>query len=251
MADGPPAPASLAAIVDTLVDEAIADYRIVRPTARELVEEALRNDLKLRAAAAKESDIDRLRRTRAFRNARKTARKKIYYTLRQYKRGKGEAPGADLPSLTQALAAAEDPAAVEHAAGEILAAHSSTRERLVSWEAFDDGLLRGIGQPRSVLDVGCGVYPLMFPFAALDRLELYLALDRDAAVVNALRAVASARPEPRLTAHRWNLAEGWEAFEMPETAAEGFDVALLLKLVPVIARQSPELLDSRARTPAR
>jgi 16S rRNA (guanine(1405)-N(7))-methyltransferase len=94
----------------------------------------------------------------------------------------------------------------------------------------------------------------MFPFGALgEELDLYQALDRDAEGIEALRAVAEARSESRLAAFRWDLAEGWNTLAQMEPAAhvERFDVALLLKVVPVVARQEPRLLDVLARTPAR
>jgi 16S rRNA (guanine(1405)-N(7))-methyltransferase len=242
----------LATIVEALAEEAIADYRIDLSVARELIAEALRHDRKLREAAAKESDLDRLRRTRAFRDARGKVRKKVYYTLRQYK---GCSPsGTGLSALIRELRTASGPDQVERTAGEILALHSSTRERLASREAFDRHLLAAIGRPRTVLDVGSGVYPLMFPFGALgEDLDLYLALDRDAEVIEALRAFAAVRPESRLAAFPWDLTEGWGALSRMEQAArvERFDVAFLFKVVPVVARQEPGLLETLARTPAR
>ena len=243
-------------IVDELVDEITADYRIDAAAARRLVEPDVAGNLKLRAAVAAAPSLEKLRRTRAFRDARKAAKRRVYQTLRQYKSAVGQprplaelvdelAAAGSAPARRQELTAARR----EELTAAILASHASTRERLADRAAFDAGLLATIGEPRTILDAGSGVYPLMFPFAAAGALERYVAAERDPLCVAAIAAYGAARPEPRLTAVRWDLEEGWE----PIRAASGidrFEVALLLKLVPVVERQQPHLLAALAATPA-
>ena len=53
-----------------------------------------------------------------------------------------------------------------------------------------------------------------------------------------------------LAARTWEIRDGWTAAVGSERSAK-FDVALMLKLVPVIGRQSPELLPILASVPAR
>lgn len=228
--------AALAAIVEDVV----ADYRVGRDEARTLVAPALGKDPKLKKALAKAADLPALERTRAFKDARKKARNDVYYALRQYKRSSGPS----LEALADAIRSAGSPAAFEAAVEAALEAHSSTRERRPSRATLDAALAPWLEGARGVLDVGCGVYPLMFPWAE-HALERYVALDRDAASVAALEAFAAARPEPRLEARRWRLEDGWSDVD------EDFDVALLLKIVPVVARQAPALLETLARAPAR
>ena len=48
---------------------------------------------------------------------------------------------------------------------------------------------------------------------------------------------------------RWELAEGWGPVQQADS--EPFEVALLLKIVPVVRRRQPGLLDLLARVPAR
>ncbi|MEM7674803.1 MAG: hypothetical protein AAF449_02240 [Myxococcota bacterium] len=226
---------SLEQIVAVIVDDVVADYRIDPEAAHDLIAPLLSKDAKLNKAAAKAKDTDGLCRTRAFKEARKKARNIVYYTLRQYKR-------TDLSPLVEQLREADNVAA---SARDILDAHSSTRERLVSREAFAEKILDAIGPAKRVLDVGGGVAALMFPFERAPTLELYLSLDRDAAVTEAVQAYAARRPEPRLFARQWALKDGWNPLDAP------FDVALLLKIVPVVARQDPALLHLLAATPAR
>ena len=108
-------------LLAAIVDDVFEDYRIDREDARALLEPLLAKDAKLGAAMKKAKDLDALRRTRAFKDARKKARHAVYYALRQYKRD-------DLASLVAQLstAAPEDAPRLREA---ILAAHSSTRER--------------------------------------------------------------------------------------------------------------------------
>jgi len=105
---------------------------------------------------------------------------------------------------------------------------------------------------RSVLDVGCGVYPLQFPFAGAGRgVETYTALDRDPIVLQAVAALARLLSPGRLTAVRWELADGWDA--LPGTCRRRtctYDLALMLKLVPVIVRQAAQALPVLLQVPA-
>jgi hypothetical protein len=67
--------------------------------------------------------------------------------------------------------------------------------------------------------------------------------------VQALEAFAARRGDA-FSVRAWSIADGWE----PLLRASGiamFDVALMLKLVPVVARQEPEHLAILAAVPAR
>lgn len=221
-----------------LAGELAADYRITQERALEMVEAALRADTALRAAALAEPSLALLMRRRLFRDARKKLRKTLYYDLRRYQQAD------DLPSLARRLAVAsaeERPGLVAQA----LASHVSTRERLPDREAFDAALAPHLGAVRRLLDVGCGLYPLMAPWLALAHLDGYWALDRESTTIAVLQAFAQA--EPRLQAQVFELAQGWGLFadEPP------FDLAVMLKLIPVVARQEPEQLALLAQVPAR
>lgn len=224
-------------VVEAIAADVARDYRVELEEARALVEPALRRDAKLARALETAESLRAARRTRAFKDARKKARNDVYYRLRQYKR-------TDLEPLVERLRAADE-ADVGPLTEAILEAHSSTRERLKDRARFARRLLQVVGDARSVVDVGGGVCALMFPFERAPRLERYLALDRDRAATAAVGAFAARRPEPRLAGERWSLDQGWS------TRPERHDVALLFKIIPVIARQAPAALDILAKTPAR
>jgi 16S rRNA (guanine(1405)-N(7))-methyltransferase len=129
---------------------------------------------------------------------------------------------------------------------DIIAAHVSTAERSAHMEEFLAALTGAVGSVGSVVDVGCGVLPLVYP---LDGVDAYWALDRDREAVGAVSEYARIRADGRLRPVVWDLADGWAALHaggLPKRC----DVALLLKVVPVVARQSPHLLATLAAVPA-
>jgi len=82
------------------------------------------------------------------------------------------APYLGDPDYTQAAedlqqAFAQGEAAVQATCTEILRQHDSTRERLSYLEDFYAGIRSVCGQPRSVLDLACGLNPLALPWMGL------------------------------------------------------------------------------------
>jgi hypothetical protein len=145
----------------------------------------------------------------------------------------------------QAAAAQRDAAALA-----LVAAHKSTAERLPALDEFHRQLFAHVACPATVLDVGCGLYPLVFPFdGAASGVTRYVAVDRDPKAAAAVAAYARARGDGRVVAERWELQTGWDEV-LGRSGLDGFDLALVLKMVPVIARQQRSLLTVLARTPA-
>ena len=69
----------------------------------------------------------------------------------------------------------------------------------------------------------------------------YWALDKDPRAIAAAREYARVRADKRLRPVQWNIADGWQAVFAAGLPAR-CDLGLLLKVVPVVGRQSPELL---------
>ena len=111
----------------------------------------------------------------------------------------------------------------------VLARHSSTRERLPILERFYAALWRAAGRPPSrVLDLGCGLNPLAWPWMDLAPSTEYVALDIDCrrvGFVNRFLALAGLAP----------LARCQDVLARPP--ADRADVALLLKMSPSLERQ--------------
>jgi len=93
------------------------------------------------------------------------------------------APYLGDPDYPTALAALErafqsrDPLAVQETCRQILAAHVSTRERLPFAETFYRRLFDVTGAPMLILDLACGLNPLMLPWMHLPAGVRYYACD--------------------------------------------------------------------------
>jgi hypothetical protein len=205
----------LAPLVRELSSQVAASYRVDPATAARLVAEALAGRRDLERLLRRGLDTPQLRRTREYKAAATAARRHVYYRLRR-----------------------------------LAAGHVSTLERLGSLDELHRRLLSLEPSPRSLLDVGCGRHPLVFPFDTAGRgVERYAAMDKDAGCVELVARYARARGDGRLMAVRADIADGWAAV----TAAAGldrFDLALLLQAVPVLRRLRPRVLAVLAGVPA-
>lgn len=217
-------------------------YRIAPDAAAEVIAPLLRGDPALAEAVRRRGDAGEVRRLRVFKAAEKRARQQVYARLRQYKRADGGL--AEATATLAALAPGARPDVAHDAIETILASHASTAERLDDREGFRQRLATWTGSARTVLDVGCGVMPLLFPFDACPDLKRYVALDRDPAAVAAVAAFARWSGRAALDAREWALADDWAGLDGP------FDLAFMFKLVPVIARQESARLPTLAAAPA-
>lgn len=249
--DDTPAARVVSQLASELAEAVARRYRIAVATARELVVSEWASDRALWQQAAQETDPARLARTRAYRQAADRAKTKIYYHLRRYRQ---DDPGLHdaterLRELAAAGVAAGDPRALAVRDG-VVASHVSTRERLDDLDAFFAALFALAPAPTSILDLGCGVMPLLYPFDALGHaITEYLALDRDAVAVDLVDAWGALVGGSRLRARRWSLEDGVSGIAGPDDGR--FALALALKLVPVIARQEREHLAILRDVPAR
>lgn len=244
MADWQDLPA-VRAVVERFLETALKRYRVERNTAEALLRERLAASADFATLARRGDGPERLLRCRAYKQAAAEARQRIYYGLRRYRSD----PGRHHDHLTrlEALPPAA-PARERQAAALALARdHASTRERLADLETFYGQIFHLAGAPHSILDIGCGLHPLLFPFDGAGAcVERYLAIDKDPQAVRAVAAYARARGDGRLGALAWEIGEGWQAVPPPP-----FELALLLKVVPIVARTAPGLLPILAAAPAR
>lgn len=233
---------ALAALASEAAEEIAARYRIDPAAARATIAELWGKNRKLLAAAAEGEAASKLRRRRVVKDATRDAARTIYYELRRYRRDDEE-----LATLAGRFDELDPPGRGDGAAHALCralaAAHVSTAERLGHETELHEAIAAHLRGASSVLDVGSGVHPLLFPFERFS-VQRYLALDRDVHSIAALEAYARWRTDGVLEPRRWSLAEGWP----PD---ERFDVALLLKVVPVVARQEEQLLPLLAQAPAR
>ena len=237
-------------ILESEVKDICERYRINPDDARTIVERsfARRPDVVRKILEThSEADITRLR---GYRETVKTARKQVYYELRQYRRNKEE-----LKRLTRHLEKlirkSADGKRIKTHINELLRAHLSTRERLEYYDSFYLELFKLIESPRTILDVGCGLNPLSYPFGdPKHRPEVYVALDKDPDVIETLTIFAPFVVPTRLVPVCLNLAQAtWS--DVARCGIEMFDIACMLKLIPVLHRQSKELIPMLLDVPAR
>lgn len=242
-----------APLFDELVAAVVKQYRADEPAARRLLAEALANP-RLAKLVGNSASPDEIRRTRVYKDAAAAAKRHVYHALRRYRPSDGADRDAVVARLRDGgtnLDAAELAAIVD----QLTDAHASTRERKSDETAFYTLLLASLGAAASVLDVGCGVQPLRFPFASLPSLRRYVAVDANGPSIDVVQAFATATSNDALRALRDDLSDGWlpvlACLENEDDEPGRFDAALMLKLIPVVARQSRELLSTLAETPAR
>ena len=234
----------LAQLAERLAQDAARRYRIGAEQARSRIECAWRSQPALRALARKTPSPRALARTRLYRQAAAQAKKDIYYHLRRY-RSNADDFSAGLERLRRAATQAQCRAAREALAR----GHASTAERWPDLDGFLEGTQAAWGDCATLLDVGCGLMPLLFPFDRVGGgLRRYVGCDRDARCMAAVNACGQGLGRV-LSGHVWDIADGWAALEA-QTGIQRYDAAFLLKLVPVVARQQPRLLTTLAAVPA-
>lgn len=163
-----------------------------------------------------------LSKNAVFKEFVKKNKKELYYKLRRYKTGSFEIGGTK-----------------EEALEKLSQVHVSSQERYAQNDVFYDELstfMSGV-----IADVGCGVQPLYFPKEKFPAVTKYIALDKDRGSIEILDQFKEAFDYSWLYPKVWNISDGWD---------EKFDVALILKVIPVVKRIDPPLLNELARVPA-
>lgn len=241
------------ALMEILEAEAAAickHYRVEPEVAKQLLAATFASRpslLQKIAAKATQQDITRLRE---YKEAVKEARKQIYYHLRRYHRDK---EGED--QLTEKLAClvkeAASPAEIKRVTDELLRTHISTQERFDHYQVFYDALLAITPPPSTILDMGCGIHPLSYPFQKEGRhTRLYLAIDKDWEAINILETFAPAVAPAKLIPLCEDIAQ-LDQQDYTVYGVDSFDLVFMMKLIPVISRQSKALLPKLVDLPAR
>jgi Ribosomal RNA methyltransferase (FmrO) len=247
---GQPAPEDLLArLAADFADQVVQHYRISRADAVAMILADWQRQPRLVTAAASAKSPGEVRRLRIYQDAAAATKRDVYHRLRRYlavdtsfddavRALAGLAPGS-LPNMIAGLVTA------------VAAAHVSTAERLPHLDEFVAGLTAVTGAVETVVDAGCGVLPLLFPLdsPAGTGVREYWALDKDSRAITALREYARVRADQRIRPVQWNIADGWQAAFAAGLPAR-CDLGLLLKVVPVVRRQAPALLQVLAAMPA-
>jgi 16S rRNA (guanine(1405)-N(7))-methyltransferase len=238
-------------ITDELVEKIVCEisrrYRIVPDAAKRVLARHMSENKKLSVrlqTAARPEDIERLHE---FREAVKNAKKEIYYNLRRYHHDK-QAEKDLIDELERRIKLHRRIEEIEHVRDELLVMHSSTAERFEHYAAFYEELFRITLIPGTILDVACGIHPLSYPFKKRDPSE-YVAIDKDELCIRAVNAFAQLRE----IVHLRGIQSSIEEIEWQDIATRDmgrFDLAFMLKIIPVIKRRDDTLLRRLAEVPA-
>ncbi|GAB1694988.1 hypothetical protein [Krasilnikovia sp. M28-CT-15] len=233
-----------------LAGDVVRRYRIDQARAVEVILDEWSRNQKLLAVVAAAGSAREAQRTRVYKDAATLTKKTIYNRLRSYR----AEPAAFDTALQTLMELPPDASTeqVEAAATDIAAAHVSTAERLGHRAQFLDVLeAANPTGSRVVVDAGAGVLPALLGADWLHRqgITQYWAPDKDPKAVAAVAAYAARLPAGLVRPAQWNVADGWAALHrlgLPETC----DVAWMLKVVPVVLRQEPQLAPVLAAAPA-
>jgi 16S rRNA (guanine(1405)-N(7))-methyltransferase len=194
-------------------------------------------DRVLRSARYRDVDralLDRLAaeelpKARNAEDAVKRVKRRLHQAVGAYR---GAPAGDPLTAVRAAWAGDLTDPAFRDACVEVMRGHASTSERIPHLERFFAPIweLAG-GPPRTVLDIGCGLGPLALPWMDLSRTATYHASDVDRRSLDVAGGFLDLVGQPHAIEVRDVVADG-----PPGTRA---DVALLLKLVPLLDHQDP------------
>ena len=236
-------------VADDLAAMFVKDYKCSLQEARDFFYNNIIKNRNVSSLIETVASEKQLLKNATFKNFVKQHKKELYYRLRQYK-GDSESRQELLETLRSAEADPSESSRVS-LLGDLAKFHVSSQERFVENNLLYDQLASVMDNVHSVVDAGCGVQPLFFPHDRFSRVEKYLALDKDkesVGLMNAFKNTFSAQYDwlfPRV----WNISEGWSTVCV-EQSVKTFDLALLFKLVPVVKRTSPALLQQLADVPA-
>lgn len=123
-----------------------------------------------------------------------------------------------------------DPRQMKEVCSRIMQLHSSTAERQNDIENIYDYLSSYITNESSVMDIGCGFNPFAIPYLA-HMPQSYIALDINTETINLIQQFFELLKKPRLIYYS-------EVFDVaPSTPTKPIDVALLLKILPLLQQQ--------------
>ncbi len=218
-----------------------AQYKITYTEALDKLNELANKDLKLAKKTEGVTDEKELSRFSEYKNFIKKAKKTIYYDLRRFH----SSAKAEKELLSHFITHADAQTILE-----LTRTHASTKEREPYITVFNDQLAMFAENSKNVLDIGGGLFPLQFPYTNFSSLKNYVWLDKDKKAFDILEVFTKTLPNITFNLHKESIGEHtWESY-LPSGATE-FDLALMIKLVPLIYRQERPLLRYLATVPAK
>ena len=212
-------------VANELAAAFVKNYKCPLPEAVDFFYDKLSKNEEVSRIIVNAASQKQLSKSAAFKEFVKKNKKELYYKLRRYKKSDLEMSGTKeelLEKLSQV--------------------HVSSQERFAQNDLFYTELSKVFADAKIIVDAGCGVQPLYVPKEKFPSVTKYIALDKDRESIDIMLRFKEAFDYSWLYPRVWNISEGWDVEEA--------DVALILKVVPVVKRIDPLLLDVLAKVPA-
>lgn len=221
----------------------VKNYKCSLQDATDFFYDKLTNNQEISKLITAAATPKQLSKNAAYKEFVKKNKKELYYKLRKYK--SNDDSKADL------LQSLNDGGSVEELLAKLAQIHVSSQERFAENDAFYNALSKTFEGTVAIADAGCGVQPLFFPKHQFPSVSQYIALDKDRESIEIMLRFKKAFPDRYEWLHPmvWNINEGWEQICSTFNITT-FDVTLILKVVPVVKRIDPSLLDNLAKVPS-
>jgi 16S rRNA (guanine(1405)-N(7))-methyltransferase len=234
-------------LIDQEVKSICSRYKVEQECAEMHINEIIQRHPKL-IQKIQENSSSHITRLKAYKCFIKDVKKTIYYHLRQYHQH-----SANQSNLKDRLAAIDvhdnNPEKRNAIIKDLLASHISSKERQPFYDEFYKQLFNLIDSPKTIVDIGCGLHPLSYPFHKNKPLKTYLAIDKDASVIEQLQLYAPHVLPTNLKAVCMDIKDiVWSDFLEQGTQ---FDLAMMLKFIPVLNRQNKSSVTQLLKIPSK
>lgn len=234
-------------IVNYLVKDVTSKYKMESEQIREYINQYVIEERDLLSVIDDLETLDKIKKTKVFKEFKKKVNKNVYYQLKTYNRG----AESDKISLESKLSETYSEERFKELVGEVIKTHVSSAERSSSWEDYFSCISKYLKSSENVLDIGCGITPIMImKYLDEDFNGKYIAVDKDKKSIETLNKIISWRSEDKVNAYVWNLNDGWSKLYQ-KTGIEEYDFAMMLKFIPVVLRQERNLGDVLNIVPAK
>ena len=240
-------------IVQDSVKIILKRYKISEEKAEEFfLEEAFKNK-KFMKNVLEFSERKNFEKWSEYRKVLKKAKKNIYYFLRQYKHEPEEKIKEKFGELKKALKKEGKIEKTLELHKELLEMHVSSRERTESYKNFYEKIFKVTGKPESILDVSCGFNYFSLPFMKLEKLSYAGTEFKKEFVEEMNRYFALIKNYSEIKAKGFLLDLKERDFEtrnelLDLNKGKEFDIAFLLKLIPVMEREKRGSTDGLIET---
>lgn len=164
---------------EQLIEKIIADIKekqelnsVEKSFVREILIRELQSNFKLVQFILKH-DVKNLDRSGKYKDLVKKIRSRLRIVYGVFQTGKERDKLELLEILKQKLAKTKNLNVSKELHSELLKKHLSTKERQPHYPKFYKAIWKVTGKPRSIIDLGCGLNPLSFPFMDLKKVDYY------------------------------------------------------------------------------